>query len=244
MQSLQIFSGSAERQQDSQLFICQEAGEHHTDSREKLSYMLGGRRRCSEKEACKHGVSFHFCHQYQQVCTVKNYETEISFPSLMTHTWEQSHRNRTGKELRSAGSFSSCQNTGVTNLPQACYHLRLQVGNSYRLSKCFILKPYKCFCLTQIVIAVTQDSEDFHLQCGFPKCYFLHCAACQQKSISAVSWGILTAAVTFLGQAGRMKTAPAKSLSKVMDYLTSWDLKFSWACPSVHALLPAQKEVL
>lgn len=57
MQSLQIFFGTAERQQNSQLFICQEAGEHYTDSREKLPYLLGGRR-CSEKEACEHGVLF------------------------------------------------------------------------------------------------------------------------------------------------------------------------------------------
>jgi len=59
MQSLQIFFfGTAERQQHAWLLICKESGEHHTDSREKLPYMLGGRRRSSEVEACKRDFLF------------------------------------------------------------------------------------------------------------------------------------------------------------------------------------------
>lgn len=83
---------------------------HHTDSREKVPYMLGGRRRCSEKAACKHGggpvlTSVISTSVYSKKLQNRNF---ISiFQDMGEHTWEQSHRNRTRKELRSACSLFS-----------------------------------------------------------------------------------------------------------------------------------------
>lgn len=100
-------------QKDSRTHSCLSARrleKHHTDSREKVPYMLGGRRRCSEKAACKHGggpvlTSVISTSVYSKKLRNRNF---ISiFQDMGEHTWEQSHRNRTRKELRSACSLFS-----------------------------------------------------------------------------------------------------------------------------------------
>lgn len=81
MQSPQIFFfGTAGRQQHTWLLICQEPGEHHTDSRGKLLFMLGGRRRCSGAEASKCGILFSVLSLAPvNMCTKKTMEQKNNF---------------------------------------------------------------------------------------------------------------------------------------------------------------------
>lgn len=68
--------------------------------------MLGGRRRCS----CKHGVLFSLLSLAPASVSSKklwNRNFISIFQDIGQHTWEQSHRNRSGKELRSTCSLSS-----------------------------------------------------------------------------------------------------------------------------------------
>lgn len=113
---------------------------HHADSREKVPYMLGGRRRCWGKAACKHGVLFSLLSLvsvYNKKLWSRNFVS--IFQGMRQNTWEQSHRNRTGKKLRSACNFSSCPEHGNHTFTSGLLPFETSGWKLYCPSKCFIL---------------------------------------------------------------------------------------------------------
>lgn len=97
--------------------------------------MLGGRRRCSEEEACKHGVLFSLLSLAPASVSSKkvwNRNFISIFQDMGQHTWEQSHRNRSGKELRGACSLSSWPEP-VYLMPVTIWDFRLETLPSIQM---------------------------------------------------------------------------------------------------------------